>query len=748
MAKNKKNDGRKIDLSLISHEDGLLSFYNNAILALVALSIFIIPLFFEIHSFDQFEMPKLVFLRILTIGMLLLWGAKIIYTGKFVYTPTPLDIPLVLWVFMNVVCTIFSISPSISFRGEYENFAGSLSNINYVVIYFIVSQNIKASKQVMVINAALLISCVLLTIYSIAQYFGYDFIKWNEASVIKGRYFASMGNPNFLGAVLIMMMPVEIAYFMIAWKNKKLSYALLIFILFIMSYMALFGTQSRGPFLGFVFSLLFMAGYGIYSVFKGLKNDTDRTAVSKNKIFSFIISKYKGWLIGFSIVLLIVGMLSFSFGKAAAERIWSSVTHIKTSLQISRLHIWVPAIKMIKTNPFLGTGVDTFKTVFPQYSGTNFAQIDGANVSSRTAHNELLNIAATMGLFSLGIYILLLIAYIRMWFMSFKRIETYPIKILSLAMFAAFVAYFTQNLFSFGVAAINTILYIFMGLHFVLFKETNPVKVFEYNLYKKDNSLKIVLLLVVICGACFFIAKTYSVYEADVHYNRGNIYGNVYNKWDVALEEQKTAVLMEPNEVKFHVYLGLAYEQLGVRLENKEQQVAYISEAIKEYEIGTKLNPGNSYYWGNLARAYSLLANISDHKYVKNAVLNYRKAIEKAPVTGLFYYNLIELLCKTGGINEALPEVEKLVACDKDLGAQACFNIGNILSTSNYAKAADGYYRRAVDLKPEYAEAWFNLGVINLAMKNTTEAKEFFKKAYLLNPSLQQMKGAKKIKTK
>ena len=406
MAKNKNQKNLKQAQPAVLPADPLLEFYDSAIFWLIAAVIFIIPLFFEIHSYDQFEMPKLTLLRIFTIAILLMWAGKIIHTGRINYSPTPLDVPLVLWSAMNIICTFASVSPYLSFRGKYENFAGSLSNLNYVVLYFAVSQNIKDKKQIYGVNIALLFSCFLLTIYSLMQYFGMDFIKWNAASVIQGRYFASMGNPNFLGAIMIMMVPAEIAFFVISWKNKKPLYSLLIFILFIMTYMALFGTQSRGPFLGFVFSFLFLMGYGIYAAYKELKKESFEAHATARSILSALGVKYRAWLVGFVILILLAGTLSLTFGRDATKRIFDSISNIKGSLQLSRLHIWEPALKIIEAKPLLGTGVDSFKTVFPQYEGVNFAQIDGANVSSRTAHNELLNIAATMGLTSLGIYLL------------------------------------------------------------------------------------------------------------------------------------------------------------------------------------------------------------------------------------------------------------------------------------------------------------------------------------------------------
>jgi hypothetical protein len=250
----------------IQKKDNVILFCENIIFYLLAFTIFIIPLFFNIHSYDQFELPKLTILRILTILMIIFWGIKITRQGYIDFKPTPLDFPMFLWVVMNILTTFTSFAPHLSFRGEYENFAGSLSNINYVLLYYIATQNLKNKKQIMTINYAFLLAGFFSGLYAVAQFYGYDFIKWNEESMIKGRYFASMGNPNFLGALLIMIIPVNIAFLSINLKKKNYFFSILLFVLFLLLYIALFGTQSRGPFLGFLISLTFFASYFLYKL--------------------------------------------------------------------------------------------------------------------------------------------------------------------------------------------------------------------------------------------------------------------------------------------------------------------------------------------------------------------------------------------------------------------------------------------------------------------------------------------------
>src|ERR1035437_2416630 len=591
MAKENKNQPKKI----ITAESFVSAWSDKLVFWLLLATVVVIPLYFNIMSFDQFEMPKLTFLRIITCVMATLWAVRIFENGRFEFTRTPLDLPLLGWVIMNMVTTFTSFAPQLSFRGEYENFAGSLSNLNYVALYFIAVNFINTPNRIKAFNYAVLTGGFLITLYALAQFFGYDIVQWNEGSMIKGRYFASMGNPNFLGALLAMVIPVNIAFLMINMRAKKYAFAASLFLLFILVYIALCGTQSRAPFLAFVASLLVFAVYWMTNLFKNASKLPENKGKNVISMLVFETSKHLK-LIGFALGLAAIAViLSVTIGREATTRLWHSVTNMKQSMSVSRLHIWIPALRMIKDNPVLGTGVDTFKSVFPKYAGTNFAQIDGANVSSRTAHNELLNIAATMGITSLGIYLLLIFAYVLMWYRSFTRTADEGMRLLSIAMFASFVAYFVQNLFSFGVAAINTYLYLLFAAHAVLYCEFFGLKKNTVKLYDTANGtntfMKILLQAAAVLIGSFFVYKAFMIYSADVHYNKGKIWGGVQNRWDIAVTEHLKSVEEAPNEVKYYVYLALAYERLAMGTQDRPQQLALIHKAVDAYKKGVELNP-------------------------------------------------------------------------------------------------------------------------------------------------------------
>ena len=60
--------------------------------------------------------------------------------------------------------------------------------------------------------------------------------------------------------------------------------------------------------------------------------------------------------------------------------------------------------------------------------------------------------------------------------------------------------------------------------------------------------------------------------------------------------------------------------------------------------------------------------------------------------------------------------------------------IGNIYGLKNDNKTAAEFYKRAIVVKPEYADGWFNLGLAYANEKNYSEAKKSFSKVVEIKP--------------
>src|SRR5438093_904092 len=103
----------------------IAAYIDNAITLLLLLLAGVTPLLFFNQTTEFFEMPKLVFLVVITVLLFGSWIFSWILKGKVVITRTPLDIPLLILLAVVIVSTYFSPSFYSSLYGNFPRVHGS-----------------------------------------------------------------------------------------------------------------------------------------------------------------------------------------------------------------------------------------------------------------------------------------------------------------------------------------------------------------------------------------------------------------------------------------------------------------------------------------------------------------------------------------------------------------------------------------------------------------------------------------------
>ncbi|MCD4813656.1 O-antigen ligase family protein [bacterium] len=714
---------------------------------LIALVILLIPTFFIILTRDQFELPKLTIFRILTCFMLGTWGVRIVAARKIHFRKTPLDIPILVWAALQIVTTFISVSGYVSYRGEYENFRGLITVLNYAVLYFVAVNFIRTREQINRMLFIILFTGLLVTAYGIAQFFGMDFIAWNPTSVAPGRYFASLGNPNFLAAYLAMIMPLIVIFFIESTSRFR---RILLFVSFIVMFTALMGTWSRGGFLGLLGALDVIILFGVVRAFRALQTQSANRQANIGTLIKEWIDAHKMLSMTMAAALILLISISATFGRAHMLRMADTVIHIKDAVTVSRLHIWGPALGMIKENPILGSGLDTFKTVFPRYATPKFAAIDGANVSSRTAHNEILQVLATQGFVGLLIVTWLTVMLLINWWKAYQRSrERWQDRLVLVGMAASWTAYSIQNLFSFGVVAIDSLYWLMIAVIILLGESPKkqtalaPSQIPEENpntFFSRLAPLRVVVILAMLGLAGFGSWQVLKTALADYAYNLGTIY-RLRSMWDHCIVAFTRAHTLSPTEVKYAVYQGLAYEEKAKHVA-PGQQLPLILKALEAYHRGAKMNPTNAYYLGNLGRAYAFASNVepTNQTYSDNSIRYLNEAIVYAPVTVLFYQNLGMTYFGRRNYDDFVKIVDKLAVFNTVEASKLVFSAGNQLYNINDLGGCKTYYGKALEINPDYVEAHFNLGVTLARMGSEKEAIAHWQQALVLKPSFSPAK--------
>ena len=67
--------------------------------------------------------------------------------------------------------------------------------------------------------------------------------------------------------------------------------------------------------------------------------------------------------------------------------------------------------------------------------------------------------------------------------------------------------------------------------------------------------------------------------------------------------------------------------------------------------------------------------------------------------------------------------------------AMKCYQLGNALRLENRLKEAKEHFQQAIEIQPEFVEAYINLGVVLMDLNETTAAESSFRRSIALNPN-------------
>ena len=141
--------------------------------------------------------------------------------------------------------------------------------------------------------------------------------------------------------------------------------------------------------------------------------------------------------------------------------------------------------------------------------------------------------------------------------------------------------------------------------------------------------------------------------------------------------------------------------------------------AIDSFSKASVFDPKQEAVWANLARAFNERADskkkpdeaAARQADLEKAVEAYGKAIELKPDQASLHLNLALALANEKKIPEAKSELEKAAQMDPTQAGKAYYNLGAILINSGQTEPAVEAFKKATDLDPNYADAYYQYGV-------------------------------------
>ena len=423
------------------------------------------PLFFNVFSARSFEPDKTALLRSIAIIMGVAWLIRLFEeypvspsTKTFVNNAGKREHSHFLRLIMNTPCTLFvllfissltmstiiSIYPRISFFGSYSRLQGLYTFISYGAIFFILVGTLKTREQIERIIKVIIFTSVPISLYGILQHYQLDTLTWSTTidERISG---ANMGNPIFVAAYLIMVVPVTISMLINSFTQNNINKSNYLArwaaagtysIALILQILCILFTQSRGPWLGlFVAFFIFFLGTLIYIAQKDTASlsinyvDAFRaflfscigliTGFLPAYIYCFIKKKGVRWLwLGFIFQAIIITsfIVVLNLPNTPLKGI-QKIPYVSRLGELSykaeygttrvRILIWDGTINLIRSNPFrmiVGYGPESMKHVWDPYSPSGLAKHESKSAAPDRAHNEALDRVVTTGFIGLLLY--------------------------------------------------------------------------------------------------------------------------------------------------------------------------------------------------------------------------------------------------------------------------------------------------------------------------------------------------------
>jgi len=667
MAKKKQ----QTSLQANNHKTALNSFDQWAFYGFLAIAI-TLPLAMSRITYDQFDIAKILSLRVITLVTLFFWVWKMLTSKKQELRWSYVDFAVVAFLLLAFISTVTSIHFPTALHGKFKRYEGFLTFLNYGMLYFLALQVFTSFERLSALSKVLTFTGGAVAFYGVLQYMGLDPFPWATLPFEERRSFSTFGNPDLLGGFLVILLPITAAEFLRAkGKNNILMFGILLLTL-----MSLLWAYTRGSWIAAAVAALVFVVIGIQEV------------IARWRKISVVVA-------AFASVFAITAILSATMGNSVlnlVERL-KSITHVTQGSAASRIEIWKAGLQAIQDRPVFGWGPDTFRLTSERFETLKYVQIGQGRTVADNAHNYIVQLAAGIGVPATVIFVLFFLAIIFIairytWKMRGDE------KLIHVAFISAAVGYFVHLLFGVSVSGSTGIFWLIIS---ALLASAPIVKTAQLNGSLSIASLKVAMVAMV---AVSIMSAYYglSMYAGDYNYAKAVRQGNAGNLEQAVLSYERAINLY--NNGRYYDGYGMFLERSGIARQDKET----ISRAVSVYEAAVAMEPYEADHYVFLAGAKVRLATSANDPMLESAIQTLRKALEvrqNAYSARALLSNILVFQKKYEEALEYLDFVEKVSPNDRVtviMLAKCHDGLGNM-------EEAKKYYEKLLQIEPGNEEA-------------------------------------------
>jgi O-antigen ligase len=350
-----------------------------------------VPVVFDPHTGDVFNLPKYTVVVIGALVLAALWAVEGVHRRGLPRWRNGLHLLVGVLVAWTAISALASMDVRVSLLGNYGSYDGLYSAAAFGVIMMTAAEALEVADVRRALGALAFGGGSVVVVYGLIQLHDtevhgstWDFINWHTSSFAQ-EIFSTFGNPNHLGGYLAMVLPAVLVIGLGSrhWPGRTAAGLMVLVVL-----TELLRTSARGAWTATVAVLVVLA----VMLAPELRRRAALTA-------------------GTSAGVVAVAAAGMALdGKRFLSHPLSTLFQTGGSTSIEqRLQIWRAAVHIVVDHPLTGIGPDVFALVYPRYQSASWVAGLGANYLVNGAHDIFMNVLADQGFVGLAVFLTLLV---------------------------------------------------------------------------------------------------------------------------------------------------------------------------------------------------------------------------------------------------------------------------------------------------------------------------------------------------
>lgn len=580
-------------------------------LALVCVEIGILILAFDPSVRNVFDLPKATFSHAVAWALLGVLLVTALVDGLRLPV-SPLYVSLYLLVGAEVLTTATATNQYVALFGEVGRYLGLTTHAVLALMAVAIAVGADYPRRAAWLGWTVAAVAVAASVYAVTQAVGADPIRWADLDS-KARPFATLGNPDFYGQFLSVMVVGSAALLVFGGSALgRASWA--VGALAAVSAVLMAVVATRGSVIGVVAGLLTIGLLWLR-----------RTGASRGALSRLGLAG-AGLALAFAVVLFVSPLGGRLFALADSPEV------------SGRVLIYQSAARIFADHPVLGVGFENFAVAYPRYEAA-----DGLknNRTQTSAHSWLLHVAATTGTVGLVTTFAVLIAFL---LHAWQRARDADSTALLVALTAT-AAFYGSGLVLPGAQSVQWIPWACLGV--ALASDLRTARVLALT---PPLRLPGLLRIVMVIGVASVALPQLTVLAA----NRSAKAAELALRPETAARAVTAARIATSTDPGRAIY----WNDLGRALELTDDQ----SGARAAYLQATARSPYTAAFWWNLGRMNAHFARRGDEAAKAAAYEAMRRAVAASPQNPDTFDQLARMQLSLGEIAGALESSQRAIA--------------------------------------------------------------------------------------